>query len=306
MGAVPSRTRESVLAMIGFDPEERRMVVLRALIKAQKDQESFVTFEEIKEAFMIEEGEKSVTDPLLYRSLTSLERDGYVIVDRTGYRHRYGSSHKVMRKGLKRAKEATVEQLESKAERIDLEIESLTLLDSTSLAEEFMSLMTGKRVKSKSLFVKGLQACFSVIDREICESANRGDAIRFTTDWMRAEEDIEGRVAGIFECLGKSGAEVRVLCRSDADNQLTSEFNMIIQKLHDLGYRVEMRKRNRPDATYQFVSKSGEGMMLIVAEAPLAAIWVSGEPNLLMIERAIENFDEDYVKAERLTELNES
>ncbi|MHA1925558.1 MAG: hypothetical protein ACW974_06555 [Candidatus Thorarchaeota archaeon] len=294
------------MAMIGFNPEERRMVILRALMKAQKDHESFVTFEEIREAFRIEEGEKSVTDPLLYRSLTSLEKDGYVIIDRTGYRHRYGSSHKVMRTGLKKAKQATMERLETTAEKIDSEIEGFSLLDSNTLAGEFMTLLTGKRVKSKSIFVEGLPGCFGVIDREICESASRGDVIRFTTDWLRAEEDIEGRLASIFECLGKSGAEVRVLCRSSADNPQTKEFGAIIQKLHEMGYRVEMRKHLRDDATYQFVSKSGEGMMLIVAESPLAATWISKEANLLLIDSAVASFEEDYSKAEILTELSES
>ncbi len=299
-----SRTRESVLAMIGFDPDERRMIVLRALIKAQKDHESFVTFEEIKKTFRIEEGEKSVSDPLLYRSLTSLEKDGYIIINRTEYRHRYGSNHKVMRVGLKKAKETAMEKLESKADRINSEIETLASLDSTVLAEEFMSMMTGRRVKTKSIFVEGLQACFGVIEREICDSANRGDVIRFTTDWLRAEEDIERRLTSIFECLGKSGAEMRVLCRSEGQNPQTNEFGAIIQKLHDLGYLVEMRKQPRDDATYQFVSRSGEGMMLIVAEAPLAATWISRDANLLLIESAIENFEEDYEKAERMTELS--
>ncbi len=300
-----SRTRESVLAIIGFNPDERRMVILRALMKAQKDHESFVTFEEIKEAFRIEEGEKSVTDPLLYRSLTSLEKDGYIIVDRTGYRHRYGSSHKVMRIGLKKAKQAALEELESKADRIDSEIEALADLDSNRLAEDFMSLMTGKRVKTKSIFVEGLQSCFGVIDREICESANRGDIIRFTSDWMRAEEDVEGRLAIIFECLGKSGAELRILCRSAENKGLTDKYRAIIQKLHEQGHRTEMRRLPRDDATYQFVSKSREGMILVVAEAPLAATWISRNDNLLLIDSAIESFEEDYANAERLTEMSE-
>ncbi|MFW9967617.1 MAG: hypothetical protein ACFFEA_10730 [Candidatus Thorarchaeota archaeon] len=301
-----SRTKESVLTRIGIDPDERRMIVLRALIKAQKDHESFVTFEEFKESFRIVEGGKRVTDPLLYRSLTSLEKDGYIIVDRTGYRHRYGSNHKVMRIGLKKAKQAALEKLEYKADKVESEIEALSHLDSITLAEEFMSLMTGKHVNSKSIFAEGLQACFGVIDREICKSINRGDVIRFTSDWLRAEEDVEGKLTSIFECLGKSGAEVRVLCRSGVDNPHTDEFSAIIQKLHNLGYRVAMKKHPRDDATYQFVSKSGEGMLLIVAEAPLAATWISRESNLLLIDSAVASFEEDYAKAEKMTELTES
>ncbi|MFW9886954.1 MAG: hypothetical protein ACFFER_02155 [Candidatus Thorarchaeota archaeon] len=300
------RSRESVLASIGFNPGERRMVVLRALIKAQKDHESYVSFEEIKEAFRIEEGEKSVTDALLYRSLTSLEKDGYIIVDRTSYRHRYGSSHKVMRKGLRKAKKSAMVTLESKADKIEAEIETLRLLDSNALAGELMSMLTGKRIKPKSIFVEGLQSCLGVVDREICQSANRGDIVRFTTDWLRAEEDVDGRIMSIFECLGKSGSEIRVLCRSSANIQQTNNLSNIVQKLYDTGHRVEMRRLSREDATYQFVSKSGEGMMLIVAEAPLAATWISREANLLLIESAVASFEEDYSKAEKLTELSEN
>ena len=67
-----------------------------------------------------------------------------------------------------------------------------------------------------------------------------------------------------------------------------------------------MRRHARDDATYQFVSKSGEGMMLVVAEAPLAATWISRDSNLLLVEAAVASFEEDYQKAERLTELSEN
>ncbi|MGD9381608.1 MAG: hypothetical protein PVI03_04115 [Candidatus Thorarchaeota archaeon] len=249
------RSSDSKLAIIGVDPEERRMVVFRALIKAQKDHESFVSFEEIKESFMIEEGEKSVSDPLLYRSLASLEKDGYIIVDRTDYRHRYGSSHKVMRIGLTKAKQAATQKLESMVNEIDSEIASLEHLDSETLADEFMSIMTGSRIKTKPIFVEGLHSCFGVIDREVCKTANRGDVIRFTSDWLRAEEDIEGKLTKILDCLGKSSAEVRILCRSNENSILTEEYRVIIQKLHEQGHRLEMRRFPRDDATYQFVSK---------------------------------------------------
>ena len=297
------RTEELALGLVGFDPEERRMVVLRALIKAQKDHETFVTFEEIKEAFLVEEGERTVSDPLLYRSLTSLEKDGFIIVDRTGYRHRYGSSHKVMRVGLKKAKDAAMKELEGKITVLETELESLKHLDSEFLASQFMSTMIGHPVKSKPIFVEGLGPCFNLIEREICNKANRGDIIRFTTDWLKAEEDSEGRISEIFECLGRSGAETRVLCRSEEMDRFTAEYGAIIQKLRDQGYNIELRKRLRDDATYQFVSKSGEGMVLIVAEDPLAATWISRDANAMLLDSAIESFAEDYGKAESLMEL---
>ena len=297
-----SRTRDSALAIIGFDPEERRMVVLRALMKAQKDYDTFVTFEDIKEAFEVEEGEKSVSDPLLYRSLASLEKDGFIIVDRTGYRHRYGSSHKVMRVGLKKAKEAAVKDLENRVSHLDSEIERLRHFDSAVLASQFMSSMTGRRVRTKPIFVEGLGPCFNLIEREVCNKANRGDIIRFTTDWMRAEEDHDGRIAGILESMGKSGAEVRLLCRSDDKDGFSSEFGAVIQKLKDQAYSIEFRRWIRADATYQFVSKSGDGMVLIVAEEPLAGTWISREANTLLIDSAIESFENDYESAESLTE----
>jgi hypothetical protein len=295
--------KESTLTLVGFDPDERRMVVLRALMKAQKDQEAFVTFEEIKEAFLIEEGEKSVSDPLLYRSLTSLERDGFIIVDRTGYRHRYGSSHKVMRIGLKRAKDATVKELETKVAGLETEIASLKYLDSGSLASQFMSTMTGRRVEDKPIFVEGLTSCFNLIEREICSKANRGDIIRFTTDWMRAEEDRENRIADIFVSLARSGAETRILCRSEDDDGFTAEYGAVIQKLRDHGYNIELRRWIRDDATYQFVSRSVDGMVLVIAEDPLAGTWLTRAANAMLLESAIESFANDYTKAEILTEL---
>ncbi len=295
--------KESALALVGFDPEERRMVVLRALIKAQKRHETFVTFEDIKEAFLVEEGEKGVSDPLLYRSLTSLEKDGFIIVDRTGYRHKYGSSHKVMRVGLKKAKDVAVDELERKVAALESEIETLKQLDSESLSNQFMSTMMGRRVRAPPIFVEGFGPCFSLIEREICRKANRGDIIRFTTDWMRAEEDRSERIPGIFDCLSKRGAETRILCRSDEKDGFIAEFRGVIQKLRNSSYNIELRQMVRNDATYQFVSRSGEGMALIVAEDPLAATWISRDSNAMLLNSAIESFEEDYARATSLTEL---
>ncbi|MFX1472437.1 MAG: hypothetical protein ACFFBM_08035 [Promethearchaeota archaeon] len=299
------RTEETALELIGIDPDERRMVVLRALMKVQRDHDTFVTFEDIKDAFMIEEGEKSVSDPLLYRSLTSLEKDGFIVIDRTGYRHRYGTSHKVMRVGLKRAKETAVKELEGRVSQLESEIEELTYLDPGTLASQFVSTMTGRRIRPKPIFVEGLGPCISLIEREICRKANRGDIIRLTTDWMRAEAGHGSRIASILDCLGKSGAETRVLCRSEEKHGFTDELGAVIQKLRNQGHNIELRKHIRRDATYQFVSKSGEGMVLIVAEEPLAGTWISRDANTMLMEAAIESFSEDYVKAEILTESRE-
>ncbi|MFW9802290.1 MAG: hypothetical protein ACFFFC_06550 [Candidatus Thorarchaeota archaeon] len=295
-------TEEAALELVGFDPDERRMVVLRALMKAQRDHETFATFEDIKDTFMIEEGEKGVSDPLLYRSLASLEKDGFIIVDRTGYRHRYGSSHKVMRVGLKRAKETAVKELEKRVSQLESEIEELRYLDSGTLASQFLSIMTGRRIRPKPIFVEGLGPCFGLIEREICKQANRGDIIRITIDWMRAEKDHEGGIAALFDCLGRSGAETRVLCRSVDKDGFTAELAAVIQKLQDQGHNIELRRCIRQDATYQFASKSGEGMVLIVAEEPLAGTWISRETNTMLMEDAIQSFSEDYGKAEILTE----
>jgi DNA-binding PadR family transcriptional regulator len=301
-GVVTLRTKESALELVGFDPAERRMVVLRALVKAQRDHETFVTFKDIKDAFSIEEGEKSVSDPLLYRSLASLEKDGFIVVDRAGYRHRYSSSHKVMRVGLEKAKEIAVKELERRVTQLESEIEELGYLDSGTLASQLVSEMTGRRVRSKAIFVEGLESCFSLIEREICKKANRGDIIRYTTDWMRAEKDQEDRIVGILNCLGKSGAETRILCRSDERHGFTAKLGAVVQKLRNQGHNIELRRCIRQDATYQFVSKSGEGMVLIVAEEPLAGTWISRDVNTMLMDAAIEGFSDDYVKAEILTE----
>ena len=63
------------------------MVVLGALLKSQTDPTIFVDFETIRAQLEIEEGGRKGKDSLIYRSLSWLEKTGFIRVDRSEYKH---------------------------------------------------------------------------------------------------------------------------------------------------------------------------------------------------------------------------
>ena len=61
---------------------------------------------------------------------------------------------------------------------------------------------------------------------------------------------------------------------------------------NEVGYRVLPRE----DATYQFIGRNNEGIVLIVSESPLSATWLPRSSNVELVDNAIDSFDSDYEK----------
>ena len=69
---------EQVLEIIGLERTRKDMVVLGALLKAQKAPTDFIDFATIREQLTLDEGSRKGKDPLIYRSLSVLEKEGFV------------------------------------------------------------------------------------------------------------------------------------------------------------------------------------------------------------------------------------
>ena len=91
---------DQMFELIGLDITRKDMVVLRSLLRAQKTPGEFIDFETIREQLASDEGSRKGKDPLIYRSLSALEDDGFVRIDKSGHKHAYTSSIAIIEKAL--------------------------------------------------------------------------------------------------------------------------------------------------------------------------------------------------------------
>ena len=89
---------EEVLEIIGLGKTRKDMVVLGALLKAQKKPTDFINFKTLREQLAIDEGSRKGKDPLIYRSLSGLKKEGFLKIDKSGHKHGYNSNISTIKK----------------------------------------------------------------------------------------------------------------------------------------------------------------------------------------------------------------
>jgi hypothetical protein len=77
----------------------------------------------------------------------------------------------------------------------------------------------------------------------------------------------------------------------------------VLNQMQSRGGKVGCRVLPRTDATYQFIGRNTEGIVLIVSESPLSATWLPRSSNAELVDNAIDNFDSDYEKGTDLLEF---
>ena len=77
---------QKVFEILNFDMARKDIVILGAILKSQGDSTTFVDFETIRAQLATEEGGKKGKDSLIYRSLSGLEKTGFIRVNRSEHR----------------------------------------------------------------------------------------------------------------------------------------------------------------------------------------------------------------------------
>jgi hypothetical protein len=279
---------------LGIDLGSKDMRVLGAILKAQREPTDFVGFEEIRRQLAIDEGGRKGKDPLIYRSLMNLEQGNYLEVEKEGKKHGYRSNTGLIQRAIQRAVEERRRNLNSRIQEIGGEIDYIQSMDFQSLAESMVSLAFGSGRIQKSLFAQGWEDVLRLIDDAVYRGMKSGDIVRITLGWVDEPDDVEAsRLVGIAQLI-KRGIIFRALEHRRLKGPRLERYREIFRSFQEQGYEPEFRVAPRDDATYQFIARNEEGIVLIVSESPLSATWIPKTANPALVKNAVESFDEDY------------
>jgi DNA-binding PadR family transcriptional regulator len=290
---------EEVLEILELEVSRKDMVVLGALLKAQKSPSEFVDFESLREQLAKDEGGRRGKDPLIYRSLSRLEKDGFLKIDRSGHTHGYCSSIAMMESAIEKMLEEKLKNVENEMKEIDVDIATLSSLESDALATRLVDHATGRTRKEQSVFAQGWDNILRLHDDKVIKGLKKGDVVRVSLQWLSQTDYMNPkRLKQSFSVI-KRGVEFRALDHDRIEREFRENMRKILEDAHQLGsvgYRVYPRK----DSTYQFMARNKEGIVLIVSESPLSATWIPRTANPELVDNAIEGFDRDF---ERGTDL---
>ncbi|MFX1483441.1 MAG: hypothetical protein ACFFCP_09650 [Promethearchaeota archaeon] len=287
---------EEVLEMLGLDKTMKDMVVLGAIIRAQKGPTDFIDFQKLREQLTKDEGGKKGKDPLIYRSLSRLEKEGFLEIDRNGHKHGYNSRISNIEKALQKTIIRNINELEKKLQEVDEEISKFQRIGEriTSITSELIGLSIGKRKKEKAVFVQGLENIIRTLDDRILKGLDKGDVVRVTVDWLASQDYINKRRLRIMERIFKKGVEARALDHDRSEPKIRKSLEKTLLKWQGKKYNINYRVYPRQEGTYQFIARNDDGILLVVSEIPLSATWMPRDSNPELIDSAISIFDKDY------------
>jgi hypothetical protein len=283
-----------VLEILGLELSRKDMIILSALLKAQESPSDYIDFKTLREQLTKEEGSEKGADPLIYRSLSRLENQGFLKIDKSGHKHGYSSNIDVIEKALKKKIAKKIRLMEKDLKDIDNTVTVLSDLNSDAVAIDMIDLMVGKRKIEKPVFVEGWDNFMKMINDKVFNGIKRGDVIRITLEWVVQHDYLNPSTLKMTESLLKEGVEFRSLDHDRGEKVIRVPFRQTIPLWRQKGYKAGYRILPKKEATYQFVGRNSEGIALIVSEQPLSITWVPRGSNPELVDNAIEYFDRDY------------
>ncbi len=285
---------QAIIEILDFELHRKDMVILGAILKSQSGPTNYVDFETIRTQLAIDEGGRKGKDSLIYRSLSWLESAGLIKVDRSKHKHGYNSDVGLMHKVLRKKMKETTWEIKSEIRELDSEIEFLTNLDAEDIALDMIAIAVGKHKIEKPVFAEGWADVLQLIDDKIYKHVQKGDLVRYTLEWMsRVDVISQARMERVASLIEK-GIIFHGLKHSKMDKQQRDVLNKFTQLFREHDYQPEFRICERQDATYQFVGRSDEGIILIVSENPMSATWIPRSSNPELVINALKTFDADF------------
>ncbi len=298
---------EKEFSLLGLDLSEVKFLVLKAIAAATRKSGTGVAFRELNQALTDLRKGKKTAKPQIYRYITELEELGFITVDRSEYRNRYSTNVQLIADSLSSLKDLTRKELEKKSKTIRQEKNELGEIPITRLSREFSLLLTGEEIEQQPRVIEGIEAIHNVIESVFYELASSGDIVRATLDWISILEELEYiRWEAVSQIVAK-GVEFRIMFRL---NSIPSPKTLNMRKQAYQSIRKEfsnisLKQSKKDTKSYDGISLSREGVLLVVTERPLTAIYVPRSENAELVDSYVNSFDNEFAEAEDVIDLLE-
>ncbi|MHA1485081.1 MAG: hypothetical protein ACTSPR_07160 [Candidatus Thorarchaeota archaeon] len=285
-----------VLDIIGFDLADWRARVLKAILVTQGNQDAPVTFDEIYLSLQNEKSGKQIAQPLVYRSLSSLEKDGYIEVDKSHYKHVYWTGIDIIQAALEKAKSMSLAGLKERTKQAKSDMEYISDASISSLATKLVETMTGTSSQQHARFAQGYDDIYSMSMNTVYGGSEKGDVVRICLDWISSESSKAAeRIMDILRLLMR-GVEIRALGHTmwTPTDEGGARLSAFYGSIREEGLPLTLKIHPRTERTYQFISRNHDGIVLIVSETPPTATWIPRGANPHLVDEAIRSFDKDF------------
>ncbi len=289
------------LHQLGVDVNSSQMMVLKGLMAAAGGPSKFVTYKEI-EAHLEKLEKKKYTKAYIYRCLSDLENEGFIVVNSIQHPKQFSISEAGIVKALEKKRKEKLSETQTKRQAVTTKQNLLTTTNPEEVAITLYNQLVGLDKIEGSVVIEGVENVRSTIIREFGEASKPGDEIRI----MAPASVLDGglRKSGMAEmslmARAKDGVKIiSVLMPVEGNQSLTTDLILnYIQHIGDAFTKlastgnISFRIAKKNYQTYRMVSLNSDKMLLYLthaAESDMAAL-IQRKDNPGLIDDAVKTF----------------
>ena len=296
------------LQQVGVDVDSSQMMVMKALMAAAGGPSKFVTYKEIA-AYLEKLEKKKYTKAYIYRRLTDLENEGFIVVDTIQHPKQFSISEAGIVKALEKKREKMLSRTQTKRKEVLAKQNLLTTTNPEDVAMALYNQLVGLDSIEGSVVIEGIENVRSTIIREFGEASKPGDVIRVMAPANILDGGLEkvGMAEMSLMARARNGVKIiGLLMPAEGKQSFTKELirsyiknvGDAFTKLASTG-NILLRIAKEDYKTYRMVSLNSDKMLLYLthaAESDMAAL-IQRKDNSGLIDDAVMTFDRIYDEA---------
>ncbi len=256
--------------------------------------------------------EKRFSRAWIYKCLSNLEADGFIIVNRIDTPNTYSADPESIGHALQTYIDRTKIKLADEIDETEQQIAFLENIDSDEVSRYIIQKLTGRDVERLTGVIEGLQNVRSTIVQEMCTGVGEGDILRISA--RSNVLDLGGTSSHVEEKVieaARDGLEVRSLLSQDPFGARLIEtiLHSFAEGEHELmetglaSGKVQIRLAEKKDIGYTMISLNREKMLLFLAHSPRpdSVALITRKGNHILIDDAVNAFDALWDEAQDLS-----
>jgi len=293
------------LHQLGVDVDSSQIMVLKALMAAAGGLSKFVKYKEIAEHLERLE-KKKYTKAYIYRRLTDLENDEFIVVDTIQHPRQFSISEAGIVKALEKKRKKMLSETQTKRQEVTSKRNLLATTNPEEVAMTLYNQLAGLDSINGSVVIEGVESVRSTIIREFGEIAKPGDEIRVIAPASILDRGLEQAGMAELSLMARASDGVKVIgLLTPIEGKQSITMKLILNYIENVGEafinlastgNILLRIAKENIKTYRMVSLNSEKMLLYLTHAPesdMAAL-IQRKDNPGLIDDAVKTFDTIY------------
>ena len=293
------------LRQLGLDVKSSQMMVLRGLMAAAGGPSKFVTYKEIT-THLEKLEEKKYTKAYIYRCLSDLEKEGFIVVDTIKRPREFAISEAGIGKSLEKKRKKMLSEIKAKRQDVTTKQNLLATTNPENVALTLYNQLVGLEKIEGSVVIEGVEGVRNIMIREFGEAANPGDEIRVIAPASVFEGGLEKSGMAEMSLMTRAMDDVKIIVLlMPVEGKQSRTTELILNYIQNVGDtfvklastgNILLRIAKEEMKTYRMVSLNSDKMLLYLTHAPesdIAAL-IQREDNPGLIDDAVKTFDKIY------------